>query len=100
MRPILLCILLLAAACTYSTNREWFPSSQYVTDPTAVREPFRSALRACVAQNDPEHLADFDQTGTYKLSGLTVSTDRTDRVEQCMRPKGWITMPTAMPAVY
>src|SRR6478672_9486085 len=87
----LLCVFL-AGGCAYTFPRQWMATSQPVNIPRTgetIRPPqhpedFRLATRACVAENDPDHLHDLDQGGDYQTSGWFLSDEKLSAFHLCM----------------
>ena len=90
--------LALGGCSLYTFEREWGVSVSTDAYPTpaaqqaAVAEKwshFRPDLRACVAADDPAHLADLDQGRSYRIDGWFLDRERTGAVIACMQRKGY-----------
>ncbi|EGY02729.1 hypothetical protein AZA_87656 [Nitrospirillum viridazoti Y2] len=104
-RLVMMGICLALAACAYTGDRRWNVDMALLTrdhpslaqQQALVREKeqhFPETLRACVAANDPERLADLDAGRGYPISDWHVGKAH-DAVLACMRAQGWVTTSTS-----
>ncbi|MBB6253958.1 hypothetical protein [Nitrospirillum iridis] len=56
---------------------------------------FPETLRACVAANDPDRLADLDAGRDYPISDWHAGGAAHEAVLDCMRAQGWVTTSTS-----
>src|SRR6187399_414480 len=85
-------IVIVAGAVFYTPQRHW-AQGQRPGDRVST-EPFSTALPECLEDHDPAGLAKFERTGSYQISGWFASEASTQEVARCMRPKGWLLVPT------
>ncbi len=81
------------SSCFYNAGRKWVKGYALGIDSPESARPFRPALTACVAENDPAQLEGVRRGGDYRLSGWFLDQGRLAAVQRCMRKSGWLAMP-------
>jgi hypothetical protein len=76
-----LCVVGSGSAAIYTPERHW--AHGHKLGEKVADEPLAVALRECVRENDPSALPNFDKTGSYRVSGLSLPEPQTSNVATC-----------------